>query len=47
VTVVRDYRDFLNDIVAACRAVIRFVEGMTLEAYLADEKRGWPGQARP
>jgi uncharacterized protein with HEPN domain len=34
----RDYRDFLADIVGACRSLIRFVEGMTLEAYLADEK---------
>lgn len=34
----RDYRDFLADIVAACRSLIRFVEGMTLEAYLADER---------
>lgn len=34
----RDYRDFLADIVGACRSLLRFVEGMTLEAYLADEK---------
>ena len=34
----RDYRDFLNDIVSACRSIITFVEGMTLDAYLADEK---------
>ena len=34
----RDYRDFLADIVGACRSLIRFVEGMTLEAYLGDEK---------
>ena len=34
----RDYRDFLNDIVSTCRSIISFVEGMTLEAYLADEK---------
>jgi len=34
----RDYRDFLNDVVSACRSIISFVEGMTLEAYLADEK---------
>jgi uncharacterized protein with HEPN domain len=34
----RDYRDFLNDIISACRSIISFVEGMTLEAYLADEK---------
>jgi uncharacterized protein with HEPN domain len=37
-TAPRDYRDFLADMVAACRSIIRFVEGMTLEAYLADEK---------
>ena len=37
-TAVRDYRDFLNDIIAACRSIIGFVEGMTLDAYLADEK---------
>jgi len=34
----RDYLDFLNDIVSACRSIISFVEGMTLEAYLEDEK---------
>jgi uncharacterized protein with HEPN domain len=34
----RDYRDFLQDILAACRSIIRFAEGMTLDAYLADEK---------
>ena len=34
----RDYRDFLNDIVGACRSIIDFVAGMSLEAYLADEK---------
>jgi uncharacterized protein with HEPN domain len=34
----RDYRDFLQDILAACRSIIRFAEGMTLNAYLADEK---------
>jgi uncharacterized protein with HEPN domain len=34
----RDYRDFLNDIVSACRSIISFVDGMTLEAYLGDEK---------
>ncbi len=37
-TAPRDYRDFLNDIVAACRSTIGFVAGMTLEQYLADEK---------
>jgi uncharacterized protein with HEPN domain len=34
----RDYRDFLVDIVGACRSLLRFTEGMTLESYLADEK---------
>ena len=34
----RDYRDFLADIVGAIRSIIVFVEGMSLEAYLADEK---------
>ena len=34
----RDYRDFLDDIVGACRSIIQFVEGLTLETYLADEK---------
>ena len=34
----RDYRDFLNDIVGACRSIISFVAGMSLEAYLADDK---------
>jgi len=34
----RDYRDFLADIVGACHSLIRFVEGMTLEVYLADER---------
>jgi uncharacterized protein with HEPN domain len=38
VTAVRDYRDFLNDMAQACRSIIHFVEGMTLDAYLADEK---------
>jgi uncharacterized protein with HEPN domain len=33
----RDYRDFLADI-GAIRSIIVFVEGMSLEAYLADEK---------
>ena len=37
-TAPRDYRDFLHDMVGACRSIIRFVEGMTLESYLADEK---------
>lgn len=34
----RDYRDFLDDIVAACRSILTFVEGLSLEAYLQDEK---------
>jgi len=34
----RDQRDFLIDIVNACRSIIRFVEGMTFEQYLSDEK---------
>ena len=37
-TAPRDYHDFLDDIVGACRSIIRFTEGMTLEAYLADER---------
>jgi uncharacterized protein with HEPN domain len=38
VTVERDYRDFLNDMVAACRSIIGFVDGMTIDDYPADEK---------
>jgi hypothetical protein len=38
VTAARDYRDFLNDMVLACRSIIRFADGMTLDEYLADEK---------
>jgi uncharacterized protein with HEPN domain len=38
VTAPRDYRDFLNDMVLACRSVIGFVAGMTLDEYLTDEK---------
>lgn len=34
----RDYRDFLNDILAAIRSIIAFVEGMTFDDYLDDEK---------
>ena len=37
-TAERDYRDFLNDMVLACRSIIRFVDGMSLDDYLADEK---------
>jgi uncharacterized protein with HEPN domain len=38
VTAARDYRDFLNDMVMACRSIIRFADRMTLDDYLADEK---------
>jgi uncharacterized protein with HEPN domain len=38
VTSERDYRDFLEDLVSACRSIIGFVEGLSFEAYLADEK---------
>jgi uncharacterized protein with HEPN domain len=38
VTAPRDVRDFLIDMVKACRSIVRFAEGMTLEQYLADEK---------
>lgn len=34
----RDYRDFLADMVIACRAVIDFVGDLPLDAYLADRK---------
>lgn len=34
----RDYRDFLLDLVGACRSIIKFVDGMSLETYLEDEK---------
>lgn len=37
-TAPRDYRDFLLDMVQACRSILRFVEGMALDDYLADEK---------
>jgi uncharacterized protein with HEPN domain len=38
VTADRDHRDFLNDMVLACRSIIRFTEGMSLDDYLDDEK---------
>jgi uncharacterized protein with HEPN domain len=38
VTASRDHRDFLRDMVTACRSIFRFTDGMTLDAYLADEK---------
>lgn len=37
-TAPRDHRDFLADMVHACRAIIAFTSGMTLVDYLADEK---------
>jgi len=37
-TAERDVQDFLEDLVSACRSIIGFVEGMSFEAYLADEK---------
>lgn len=37
-TAERDYRDFLQDLVNACRSIISFVEGMSFEAYMNDEK---------
>lgn len=37
-TAERDYRDFLEDMVSACRSIIGFVAGMSFDAYLADEK---------
>jgi uncharacterized protein with HEPN domain len=38
VTAARDHRDFLNDMIMACRSILRFAGGMTLDDYLADEK---------
>jgi len=38
VTAPRDYRDFINDMVEACRAVIEFAGDMPLESYLSDQK---------
>ena len=37
-TASRDYRDFLDDMVEACRSIIEFVGDMTLHAYLTDRK---------
>jgi uncharacterized protein with HEPN domain len=34
----RDFRDFLEDLVSACRSIIGFAGGMSFETYLADEK---------
>jgi uncharacterized protein with HEPN domain len=41
VTSARDYRDFLQDMILACRSMIGFVEGMTLDNYLNDERTRW------
>jgi len=38
VNTARDYRYFLQDILAACQSIIGFAQGMTLDGYLADEK---------
>jgi uncharacterized protein with HEPN domain len=43
VTTERDHPGFLEDLVNACRSIIGFVEGMSVEgmsfdAYMADEK---------
>jgi hypothetical protein len=38
VTAERDYCDFPNDMVLACHSIIPFVDGMSLDNYLADEK---------
>ena len=37
-TAERDYCDFPNDMVLACHSIIPFVDGMSLDNYLADEK---------
>ena len=37
-TAERDYRDFLNDMVLACHSISRFVDWMSPDNYLADEK---------
>lgn len=37
-TAPRDHRDFLDDMVMACRSIIDFTEGMTLDTYLTDER---------
>lgn len=34
----RDYRDLLADIASACESILRFVDGMTIDEYLGDEK---------
>lgn len=37
-TAPRDFRDFLNDMVSACWSITGFVQGMTQEDYLEDER---------
>lgn len=37
-TASRDHRDVLLDMVGACRSLLQFAEGMTLDDDLADEK---------
>lgn len=37
-TEARDYRDYLADMVKACRAAIGFVASVTLEGYFADQR---------
>ncbi len=37
-TAARGYRDFLNDMIQACRSIIGFVKGMTIDRYPEDEK---------
>ncbi len=34
----RDYRDFVNDMVQACRSILRFVEEMTLDTTLRTKR---------
>lgn len=34
----RDYREFRHDVVGAVRSIVSFTAGMSLEAYLGDEK---------
>jgi len=36
VTAERDYRDFLDDLVDACRSIIEFAEGMSFDTTIAD-----------
>lgn len=41
-TAPRDYRDFLADMIQACRPIMRFTDGMALDDYLEDEKTRYP-----